>query len=112
MTLVAEAEHFAGGPDWTWWILAYFFLAGLAGGCYFLATFLRHWGTATDEPTARLGFYVTLPAVAICPILLTLDLKRPLRFWHMLFNTTPDQFGLNFNTTTPMSVGVWALLLA
>ena len=112
MTPIAEAQHFAGAPDWTWWILGYFFLAGLAGGCYFLATFLRHWGTPTDEPAARLGFYVTLPAVAICPILLTLDLTKPLRFWHMLFNTTPDQFGLNFNTTTPMSVGVWGLLLA
>jgi formate-dependent nitrite reductase membrane component NrfD len=112
MTFFAEAQHFAGAPDWTWWILGYFFLAGLAGGCYFLATFLRHWGTPADEPAARLGFYVTLPAVAICPILLTLDLTKPLRFWHMLFNTTPDQFGLNFNTTTPMSVGVWGLLLA
>jgi formate-dependent nitrite reductase membrane component NrfD len=112
MTFVAEAEHFAGAPDWKWWILAYFFLAGLAGGCYFLATFLRHWGTPADEPAARLGFIVTLPLVLICPILLTLDLTRPLRFWHMLFNTTPDEFGLSFNSTTPMSVGVWALLLA
>jgi formate-dependent nitrite reductase membrane component NrfD len=110
--LLAQAQHFAGDPHWTWWILSYFFLAGLAGGCYFLATFLRHWGTPDDEPAARLGFYVTLPAVAICPILLTLDLTKPLRFWHMLFDTTPDQFGLNFNTTTPMSVGVWGLLLA
>jgi polysulfide reductase chain C len=112
VTPIAEAQHFAGAPDWTWWILGYFFLAGLAGGCYFLATFLRHWGTPADEPAARLGFYVTLPTVAICPILLTLDLTKPLRFWHMLFDTTPDQFGLNFNTTTPMSVGVWGLLLA
>jgi formate-dependent nitrite reductase membrane component NrfD len=30
----------------------------------------------------------------------------------MLFNTTPDDFGLNFNSRTPMSVGVWALLVA
>jgi len=27
-------------------------------------------------------------------------------------NTTPDEFGLNFNSGAPMSVGVWALLLA
>ncbi len=105
-------EHFAGAPEWTWYILFYFFLAGLAGGSYFLAVFLRHWGTPADEPTARLGFYVALPATLICPILLTLDLKKPLRFWHMLVNTTPDGFGLNFNTGTPMSVGVWALLIA
>jgi formate-dependent nitrite reductase membrane component NrfD len=112
VTPLAEAQHFAGAPDWTWYILGYFFLAGLAGGCYFLAAFLRHWGTPADEPAARLGFYVALPATLVCPILLTLDLNKPLRFWHMLVNTTPGDFGLNFNSGTPMSVGVWALLVA
>jgi formate-dependent nitrite reductase membrane component NrfD len=112
MTPLAAAEHFAGAPDWTWYILFYFFFAGLAGGCYFLATMLRHWGEPADEPAARLGFYVALPATLICPILLTLDLTRPLRFWHMLVNTTPDGFALNFKSWSPMSVGVWALLVA
>ena len=112
MTSLEAAEHFAGAPDWTWYILVYFFVAGLAGGCYFLATFLRYWGTPADEPAARLGFYVPLPAALIGALMLTLDLKKPLRFWHMLVNTTPDGFGLNFNTTTPMSIGVWALLVA
>jgi formate-dependent nitrite reductase membrane component NrfD len=112
MTLLAQTEHFAGDPHWTWWILAYFFLAGLAGGSYFLAAFLRHWGTPADEAAARLGFYVALPATLVCPLLLTFDLTKPLRFWHMLWNTTPGDAGVNFNTGTPMSVGVWALLVA
>jgi polysulfide reductase chain C len=112
MTVLAASEHFAGPPEWTWYILFYFFLAGLAGGAYFLATLLRYWGTPGDEPVARLGFYVPLPATLLGLLLLTLDLKQPLRFWHMLFNTTPNQFGLNFNSRTPMSVGVWALLVA
>lgn len=112
MTPFAEAQHFADAPDWTWYILVYFFVAGLAGGSYFLATFLRYWGTPADEPAARLGFYVPLPATLIGALMLTLDLNQPLRFWHMLVNTTPDAFGLNFNTTTPMSIGVWALLVA
>ncbi len=112
MTLLAASDHFAGAPEWTWFILFYFFLAGLAGGTYFLATLLRYWGTPGDEPVARLGFYVPFPATLIGLLLLTLDLKQPLRFWHMLFNTTPEQFGLNFNSRTPMSVGVWALLVA
>jgi polysulfide reductase chain C len=111
MTPFADAQHFAGAPDWTWYILVYFFVAGLAGGCYSLATFLRYWGTPDDESAARLGFYVPLPATLIGALMLTLDLKEPLRFWHMLVNTTPDDFGLNFNTTTPMSIGVWALLV-
>jgi formate-dependent nitrite reductase membrane component NrfD len=111
MTLLAASEHFAGPPHWTWYILVYFFLAGLAGGAYFLATLLRYWGAPGDEPVARLGFYVPLPATLVGLLMLTLDLKQPLRFWHMLFNTTPGQFGLNFNSNTPMSVGVWALLV-
>jgi formate-dependent nitrite reductase membrane component NrfD len=110
MTLVAT-EHFAGAPDWTWFILFYFFLAGLAGGAYFLATLLRYWGVPEDEPVSRLGYYVPLPATLLGLLLLTLDLKRPLRFWHMLFNTTPDDFGLSFNSKTPMSVGVWVLIV-
>ncbi len=112
MMLLADTQHFAGAPEWTWYILFYFFLAGLAGGAYFLATLLRYWGTPADEPVARLGFYVPFPATLLGLLLLTLDLKQPLRFWHMLFNTTPGQFGLNFNSRTPMSVGVWALLVA
>jgi formate-dependent nitrite reductase membrane component NrfD len=112
MILLADAEHFAGPPHWTWYILFYFFLAGLAGGAYFLATLLRYWGTPADEPVARLGFYVPLPATLLGLLLLTLDLKQPVRFWHMLFNTTPGQFGLSFNSRTPMSIGVWTLLVA
>ena len=112
MTLLAASEHFAGAPDWTWYILFYFFLAGLAGGAYFLATLLRYWGTPADEPVARLAFYVPLPATLLGLLLLTLDLRRPLRFWHMLFDTTPGEFGLSFNSRTPMSVGVWVLVVA
>ena len=112
MIPLAASQHFAGAPEWTWYILFYFFLAGLAGGTYFLATLLRYWGTPGDEQTARLGFYVPFPATLLGLLLLTLDLKQPLRFWHMLFNTTPGEFGLNFNSRTPMSVGVWALLVA
>lgn len=112
MTVLADTQHFAGSPEWTWYILFYFFLAGLAGGSYFLATVLRYWGTPADEPVARLGFYVAFPAaVVICPLLLTLDLTQPTRFWHMLVNTTPGDVGLNFKPESPMSVGVWALLV-
>jgi formate-dependent nitrite reductase membrane component NrfD len=111
MTFVADAQHFVGDPEWTWYILFYFFVAGLAGGAYFLATLLRHWGTPSDEPIARLGIYAAFPATLICPLLLTLDLTKPLRFWHMLVNTTPGAFGLNFKIWSPMSVGAWALVV-
>ncbi|HEU5158744.1 MAG TPA: NrfD/PsrC family molybdoenzyme membrane anchor subunit [Streptosporangiaceae bacterium] len=109
MTALAEPQHFAGPPEWTWYILFYFFLAGLAGGSYVIATLFRLRGDASDEPAARLGYYVAFPTLFICPILLTLDLGKPLATWHMLWNTTPGQPGLNFKYWSPMSVGVWAL---
>jgi formate-dependent nitrite reductase membrane component NrfD len=110
MTLLAQAQHFVRSPDWTWYIVPYFFLAGLAGGSYFIATLLRLWGERSDEPAARVGYYAAFLAFLPCPILLTLDLTQPLRFWHMLWNTTPGSQGLNFKTGSPMSVGSWALV--
>jgi formate-dependent nitrite reductase membrane component NrfD len=110
MTLLAQAQHFVRSPDWTWYIVPYFFLAGLAGGSYFIATLLRLWGERADEPAARVGYYAAFLAFLPCPILLTLDLTQPLRFWHMLWNTTSGSEGFNFKSGSPMSVGSWALV--
>ena len=91
------AEHFVQPPQWTWYILFYFFFAGIAGGSYVLATLLRFGSDPRDEPAARLGFYVSLAAIVVCPILLTADLGASWsRFWHMLIDTTPGNGGLNF----------------
>jgi formate-dependent nitrite reductase membrane component NrfD len=107
-----DHEHFAVSPDWRWWILFYFFLAGIAGGAYVIGALLRFTGgRARDRGAERVAFLVSFPVVAICPILLILDLGSPGRFWHMLINTTPGQHGLNFITGSPMSVGVWGLSL-
>jgi formate-dependent nitrite reductase membrane component NrfD len=111
MTLLAQAQHFVRPPEWTWFIVPYFFLAGLAGGCYVIATLLRLWGSRGDEPAARLGFYAAFLAFLPCPVLLTLDLTQPLRFWHMLWNTTPGAAGPNFKSWSPMSVGSWVLVV-
>jgi formate-dependent nitrite reductase membrane component NrfD len=106
------AEHFVRSPQWLWYILFYFFFAGLAGGAYVVATLLRLSGDARDEPAARIGFYVSLPATAICPILLTADLGAGWpRFWHMLVNTTPGDTAPNLKYWSPMSVGAWGLLI-
>jgi formate-dependent nitrite reductase membrane component NrfD len=105
------ADHFVRAPEWTWYILFYFFLAGLSGGTYVLASLLRLGGNPADEPAARTGFYVALPAWVICPILLTLDLGQPVRFWHMLVNATPDETAPVFKYWSPMSVGAWGLVV-
>ncbi|TNC25081.1 NrfD/PsrC family molybdoenzyme membrane anchor subunit [Amycolatopsis alkalitolerans] len=108
---VAAVQHFAGPPAWTWYIMFYFFFAGIAGGSYVIASLFRLRGDPSDEPAARLGYYASFGALIPCPIMLILDLGTPLRFWHMLWNTTPDAAGLVFRWWSPMSVGAWALLL-
>jgi len=106
------AEHFASPPQWTWYILFYFFFAGLAGGSYVLATLLRVGGDARDEPASRIGFLVSFPATLLCPILLTADLGASWsRFWHMLVDVTPGDTGLILHYWSPMSMGAWALLI-
>jgi formate-dependent nitrite reductase membrane component NrfD len=107
---LADAQHFVRAPEWTWYILFYFFLAGLSGGSYFIATLLRLSGNRSDEAAARIGYYVAFPTMLVCPILLTLDLTKPLRFWHMLVNTTPGDEAPIFKYWSPMSVGAWVLV--
>jgi formate-dependent nitrite reductase membrane component NrfD len=105
------AEHFVRAPGWTFYILGYFFFAGLSGGSYAIATLLRVVGDARDEPAARIGFYTSFVTLLACPLLLTIDLGQPLMFWHMMVNVSPGDVGLNFKYWSPMSVGVWALLV-
>lgn len=105
------AEHFVQSPHWEYWIALYFFTAGIAGGSYTLATMLRLWGTSRDEATARIAFLWAFPLCLVCAAFLTIDLGQPMRFWHMLINTTPGASGLNFKVWSPISIGSWALLL-
>jgi formate-dependent nitrite reductase membrane component NrfD len=111
VTYLADAEHYVRAPEWTWYILFYFFLAGLSGGSYVIATLLRLSRHESDRDAARIGYYVAFMTVVICPILLTLDLTKPLRFWHMLVNTTPGDVAPIFKYWSPMSVGAWALVV-
>jgi len=102
-------QHFVAPPQWEWYIVWYFFLGGIAGGAYALGTILRLFGERRDRGAARMAFLISLPAMAICPILLTLDLGRPDRFWHMLVNSRT--LAPNFKYWSPMSVGAWVLLI-
>jgi formate-dependent nitrite reductase membrane component NrfD len=103
------AEHFVAAPNWEWWILGYFFFGGISGGSYALGTLLRLGGTVADQRMARTAFIVSFLALIPCPLFLTLDLGQPLRFYHMLIDTSEG--GLAFKYWSPMSVGSWALLL-
>ena len=109
MNTVPSSTFFSAPPDWGWLIVFYFFFGGLAGGCYFLAVLIDFFGRNEDRPLARLGYYISFPCILISGLLLTLDLQRPLRFWHMLIES--NTYRPIFKYWSPMSVGSWALLI-
>lgn len=104
-----SSTFFTASPEWRWFIVAYFFLGGLAGGSYFLATLLDRFGTERDRPLVRLGYLVAFPIVCLCGLVLTADLGRPERFWHMLVQS--ETFRPMLKTYSPMSSGAWVILL-
>jgi formate-dependent nitrite reductase membrane component NrfD len=104
-----SSGNFSAPPDWGWLIVFYFFFGGLAGGCYFLAALIDLLGRPEDRPLARLGYTIAFPCVVVSGLLLTLDLGRPLRFWHMLIQS--NTFRPMLKLWSPMSVGSWALLI-
>ena len=103
------STFFTAPPHWRWLIVSYFFIGGLAGGCYFLAALLDLVGSPRDRALARLGYLVAFPAVLVCGVLLIVDLGRPERFWHMLVQSNTGR--LMLKTYSPMSLGAWALLV-
>ncbi|MHB8631629.1 MAG: NrfD/PsrC family molybdoenzyme membrane anchor subunit [Candidatus Limnocylindria bacterium] len=102
-------DHFAHAPNWEWWILGYFFFAGIAGGSYVVGSMLRWWGGTRDQSASRLAFIVSFLALVPCPVFLIIDLGRPLLFWHMLIDAGSGSPIFKF--WAPMSLGSWALLL-
>ena len=101
---------FTASPHWTWYIIPYFFIGGIAGGAYFLAAILEWFGRAEDRPVIRTGYSLAFWGAILCGLLLTIDLGKPLRFWHMLFQS--ENFPrLMFKSWSPISFGAWAILL-
>ena len=103
---------FTASPHWRWLIILYFFVGGIAGGSYFIAALLQWFGRGRpeDRPVIRTGYALGFWGAIISGALLTLDLGRPLRFWHMLFQS--EHFpSLMFKGWSPISFGAWAILL-
>jgi protein NrfD len=109
MTSAPSSTWFTVPPNWEWLIVLYFFIGGLAGGCYFLATLIDLLGRPEDRPLARLGYYIAFPCVLLSGIVLSLDLGRPERFWHMFLEN--NTYRPIFKYWSPMSIGSWALVI-
>ena len=109
MNTFPSSTFFSSPPDWGWYIVFYFFFGGLAGGSYFLAVLIDLFGRPEDRPLARLGYYISFPCILVSGLLLTLDLGRPERFWHMLIQS--NTYRPIFKLWSPMSLGSWALMI-
>ena len=96
-------------PHWGGFIVWYFFLGGIAAGAYAFACMAALFGGEDDRRVTRAGHYTAFPLVAICGLLLTIDLGRPERFWHMLIQS--NTFRPMFKWWSPMSIGSWCLTL-
>src|SRR6267142_2569917 len=96
-------------PNWAWWIVLYFFVGGLTGGTYFTAAWLDLFGDRGDRALVRLGHVIAFPLIILSAIFLIVDLGRPDRFWHMIFES--ERFPLPMlKLYSPMSLG--SLILA
>ncbi|HSF03933.1 MAG TPA: NrfD/PsrC family molybdoenzyme membrane anchor subunit, partial [Solirubrobacterales bacterium] len=87
-------------PEWGMLIVFYFFLGGIAGGAYFTAAIADNFGEARDRRVMQTGYLLSVPLIALCGVLLILDLGVPSRFMNMLGR---------FKFWDPMSIGAWAL---
>lgn len=89
-------------PHWKWSIIFYFFIGGIAGAAYVIASIANIVGGREGKKLARTGYYLSFAAMIPSPILLIIDLGRPERFYHML---------RILKLRSPMSLGVWTLML-
>jgi protein NrfD len=100
---------FTRPPHWEWLVILYFFVGGIAGGSYFIAALLDLFGGPRDRPVVRLGYYVALVGIVISAVLLTVDLGRPERFWHMLVQSKHGWPIMKW--WSPMSLGSWGITM-
>ncbi len=88
-------------PVWTWEIPLYFFVGGVAGVAAVIAA-AAHFSGAAHAALARDAKWISVIGALASPALLISDLGRPARFLYML---------RVFKLQSPMSVGVWTLVL-
>ena len=104
--------------DWPILVDVYFFLGGIAGGAFVIATIANLLDGMRYRDVVRVGYYVAFLAIIPCPILLIVDLGTPSRFLNMLMVSKPSlAIGMNavsagpfhLKPLSPMSVGAWGL---
>jgi formate-dependent nitrite reductase membrane component NrfD len=90
-------------PHWEWYYIAmYFYIGGVSSGAYLIGSILELIKKERFRAISKTAYYIAFPLILVTPVLLIADLGSPFRFWR-LFSY--------MNTTSPLSVGTWALLI-
>jgi formate-dependent nitrite reductase membrane component NrfD len=90
-------------PHWEWYYIAmYFYIGGISAGAYLIGSMLELLKIDRFRAISKTAYYIAFPLILVTPLLLIADLGSPFRFWR-LFSY--------MNTTSPLSVGTWALLI-
>jgi formate-dependent nitrite reductase membrane component NrfD len=87
-------------PVWKWYVPAYFYAGGLAGGCAVLGAAAELMDGRAMTQLSRRCRVIAAGGAAASAALLIADLGRPARFLNML---------RVFRPTSPMNVGTWIL---
>lgn len=96
-------------PHWEWYYIAlYFYIGGVSAGAYFIASLVELFGSEKQRDIPRIGFTVAFWVILATPVLLTADLGRPERFWHLFLYSKAGAPYINWQS--PLSVGSWALI--
>src|SRR5260370_12699721 len=97
---------FSGAPHWTWFIIPYFFVGGLAGGACFLAAVLDWFGQPEDRPVVRTGFSVAFWGAILSGLPLPTIFASPSASGHCC--STPPTFPPSLSRGGPPSPsGPW-----
>ena len=94
-------DPYVADPHWGGYIVWYFYLGGIAAGAYAVAAMAAIFGGEADRRATRPAHYIAFPLIAVCGAVLTVDLNRPERFWHMLIQS--ETFRPMFKWWSPMS---------
>lgn len=84
---------------WNWPLVFYLWVAGIAGGAYVTAVGFDVLNGNKHRTLVRIATYITIPLFVLGALILTVDLGRPERVWHMFVSFRPSSvmwFGTYF----------------
>lgn len=95
-------------------IALYFYLTGLSAGSFILSTLAYGFGVEKYKPLGKIGVILAVVLLVLAPMLLIVDLERPLRFWHLfpyLNLASPVTWGTFLLTIYPLNCLIYGYFM-